>query len=150
MKAGFDLDGVIAEISIPLWLLMDQVKDQKSKDVIRQFIQIPNLKFHPNEFLHEDDEYVIITGRSRKFYDLTKRWLKTHGISTSSLFVCNVGIVSDYKSIDEYNIEMAKAKAKYINSECVEVFFEDSPEVVKLLRKFCPKTKIVQIGGRLK
>lgn len=156
MKFGFDLDGVIAEVCIPEWLLMGQVKDEKVQETIRELLHaVPKLKFHPREFLlngtqYEGDEYVIITARARKFRDITIKWLKSHGISTSSLFFCDVGTAEMYESVEVFFDVMARKKAQYIKSECIDVFFEDSPDTVERLRKLCPKVLIIQVGGRLK
>lgn len=149
MRVGFDLDGVLAETTIVEWLLTSHVKDEKAQEVIREFLHVPKLKNHPSEFLHEDDEYVIITGRSKRYRKLTERWLRSHGIKCS-LFMTDVGVAKDYESIEKFFEALAKAKAQYIKSECIQVFFEDSPNVVKLLRKLCSKVRIIQIGGRIK
>lgn len=115
-----------------------------------EFLHWGKLKAHPREYLHEDDEYIIITGRAERFREITEKWLKSHGIETSSLFIVDVGVASDYDSIADFLEAMAQAKAKYIKSECLDVFFEDAPFVVKRLRELCPKCRIIQIGGRRK
>lgn len=151
LRIGFDLDGVIAECNVPLWLIVGRInKEEEIRKVIDEFMCFPKLRSHPREYLHEDDEYVIITGRSERFREITKKWLKSYGIQTSSLFMCSVGLLSDYGSIEKWNDALAKAKARYIKSECVDVFFEDNPKVVIRLRKLCPKVRIIQIGGRIK
>jgi len=151
MRFGFDLDGVIAECNIPVWLLVGRIgKDNQMRKLLDEFLHFPKLRAHPREYLHEDDEYIIITGRARRYRKITLKWLKSHGISTSSVFICDVGVASDYNSIEEFFDAMAKEKARYIKSECIDVFFEDCPDVVKRLRKLCPKVRIIQIGGRLK
>lgn len=151
MRIGFDLDGVITEISIVNWLFMDTVKDKKKRELIKEFLHfVPKLKYHPQEFLHEGDEYVIITGRDRQFRQLTEKWLKNHGIQTSSVFYASSGTAGDYETIDDFFDVVAEKKAQYIKSECVEVYFEDSPVIVEKLRMLCPKVKIVQVGRRLR
>jgi len=88
MRFGFDLDGVIADVSIPDWLLMGQVKDEKTQEIIRQYLHaIPKLKHHPREFLHKGDDYIIITGRNRRFEEETSRWLESYGILCQYSFV---------------------------------------------------------------
>jgi len=148
MRVGFDLDGVLAEVSTPLWLLTG-LAEAEIREVIYDFLLTPKLKFHPRQFLHEEDEYVIITGRSSKYRSLTERWLKHHGIECSSLFMCDVGVSKDYPSLSAFFNASAMAKARYIKSECIDVFFDDNPDIVARLRKLCPKVRIIQIGGRL-
>lgn len=151
MRVGFDLDGVIVEYSIAKWLLVDGIKDKERRELIYFFLTSNcKLKSHPSEFLHKDDEYVIITGRAKRWRKTTKEWLKRHGINTSTLFMCNVGLPRDYSSIGVFFDAMAGAKARYIKSECLDIYFEDSPVLVEKLRKLCPKVRIIQIGGRLK
>ena len=43
----------------------------------------------------------------------------------------------------------AQRKAKAINDNKIEVFFEDAPQVVIHLRELCLGTKIIQYGGRI-
>jgi len=148
MRVGFDLDGVIAEAPIPVWLLTGLVENKAKRDIIYNFLHCQDLKRHPNEFLNEDDEFVIITSRSEQYRSLTERWLKVNGINCP-LKICDVGLSSDYLSLEEYFEVVAREKAKYINSECLDVYFEDSPDAVIRLRKLCPQCKIIQVGGRL-
>lgn len=148
MRVGFDLDGVLADISVVDWLLTGQIKDEKQNKVLYQFLHDQKLLINPCELLHEKDEYIIITGRGEKYREITERWLKKYGI-TAPLYMTDVGVVADYPSLDAYFEALAVTKAKYIKSECIEVFFEDSPDTVIRLRELCPKCKIVQVGGRL-
>ena len=150
MRIGFDMDGVLTEVSVAEWLLTGELESEAMREVISEFLHDPKLKNHPSEFLHEEDKYIIITGRAKKFRKTTERWLRKYGINPTCLFMTDVGVARDYPSIDDFFDALALGKAQYIRSECVEVFFEDSPDVVLRLRKLCPKTKIIQVGGRLK
>ena len=48
----------------------------------------------------------------------------------------------------EWGLIQAERKAKALNDNNIDVFFEDAPDVVKHLRRLCKNTKIVQYGGR--
>jgi hypothetical protein len=48
----------------------------------------------------------------------------------------------------EWSLIQAERKAKALNDNNIDVFFEDAPDVVKHLRRLCKSTKIVQYGGR--
>lgn len=148
LRFGFDLDGVIAEVSIPVWLLTGAIKDDERRKTISRFLHYPKFRMHPRELLHEEDDYIIITGRKVEYREITEKWLKNHGIN-APLFMTDVGIARDYPTIDDFFDALALAKAQIIKSQSVDVFFEDSPEVVKKLRKLCPTTVIIQVGGRL-
>jgi len=148
MRIGFDLDGVLGDVSVVDWLLNDRVQDEKGRKIILQFLHDPKLKIHPSDLLHDTDEYIIITGRGEKYREITEKWLKKYGI-TGRLFMTDVGTAKDYSSLDAYFEALAVTKARYIKSECIEVYFEDSPDTVIRLRKLCPQCKIVQVGGRL-
>lgn len=119
--------------------------------MIKEYLHFtPKLKYHPQEFLFEGDEYVIITAREQQYRALTEEWLKRHGIQTSSIFYANKGRIVDYPNVDDFFNAIAKAKAQYIKSECLDVYFEDSPVLVSKLRKLCPKVKIIQVGRRIR
>ena len=45
--------------------------------------------------------------------------------------------------------KVAIAKAKVINQLGLDIYFEDIPVIVVRLRELCPKTKIIQYGGRI-
>ena len=150
MRVGFDLDGVLADVSVAEWLLTGQLENKEMQDIITSFLHDPKLRMHPSELLHEEDDYIIITGRGERYRKITERWLRKYGISPTCLFLTNVGVAQDYPSVDDFFDALALAKAQYIRSECIDIFFEDSPDVVLRLRKLCPKARIVQVGGRLK
>jgi len=129
---------------------MGQVKDKEQQEIIRYFLHaVPKLKHHPREFLHEDDEYIIITGREIKYEEATSRWLECFGIN-APIYFCDIGGSDQFDSLDDFFDAHAKAKAKFIKALDVDVYFEDAPNIVTRLRKFCPKTIIIQVGRRIK
>lgn len=108
-------------------------------------------KLNPEDFLGKGDEYVIITGRSQKMAISTSDWVDKYCPNCLQLFIVDLGPAYNQttKEVINWSKEQAKRKAKVINSEKVEVYFEDNSECVKELRKLCPKTKIIQYGGKL-
>jgi len=54
-----------------------------------------------------------------------------------------------YESVEKFYEGHAIKKAEYINKYNLDVFFEDAPDIVEKLRELCPKTIIIQVGGRL-
>ena len=51
------------------------------------------------------------------------------------------------KDVESWLEGQAEKKAKILD-EKVDVYFEDSPDVVKYLRKYCKKCLIIHYGGR--
>jgi hypothetical protein len=50
--------------------------------------------------------------------------------------------------MQDWLVELAKVKAKVLNNLGIDVYFEDTPEVVEVLRNLCKNTKVIQYGSR--
>jgi hypothetical protein len=151
MNIGFDLDGVIVSQDIAILRLLDRLNlNRKVRDEIAYFYYTSRtLQLNPLDFIAENDTLYIITGRSKKYESIT-RWFVTKYFPTCKLIILN--------HIEPTNIEknklhswfetQAKLKAHIINKYNINVYFEDSPEVVKYLRVMCPNCNIIQVSWR--
>lgn len=129
-KIGYDLDGVIAN-SRWIHLVASKLRLYKFK-TLWKFLRIislfATLKTRPLP------GSVIITGRALGDKFITLIWLKLHKIQNEIYFSpCN--IYSPEKAI--------KHKIETINRLGIDIFFEDDPEIARILEKECPNTRIV-------
>jgi len=112
-----------------------------------------NLLLNPVDFLvFPDDEYYLITSRSKELTSITKKWVKKYCPHVKKLIVLGqrlLGNTSNKKEIEEWLDTTARDKAEVINKYKIEVYFDDSTYVVKRLRELCPNCKIINYGGRV-
>jgi hypothetical protein len=146
MRIGFDLDGVIADLDSTRFRLLryvdfpDNTIKNEFKESIFGGLQL-RVNWNPEELIAKGDEYHIITARhSPMDTQVTFEWCKKYCPNAKS-----VNIVG-YQG-DDWEIA-SEAKAAKIKELKIEVFFEDNPRIAKRLRKLCPETKIIQVGGR--
>lgn len=151
MKFAFDIDRCLCDGNIAVLRLMDMLSEEQRKNVEKWYYMERKPLLNPEEFLTDDDEYIIITGRSLKFEEITKKWVQKFCPNHRGLFMANLSPA--YGKSNEYfktwDKKQAALKADIINREKADVYFEDNREVVKHLRKLCPNTKIIHYGGGL-
>lgn len=105
-------------------------------------------------FARSDDEVYIVTGRNEKLRDITIEWLERYYPTLcDNLYTTGKDGDNLYNCINQDEIikwveRRLKGKADIINTLNIDVFFDDSKEVPKL-RKLCPNTKIIQVGGQI-
>ena len=106
-------------------------------------------ELNPKLFMSEGDTFIIITSRPKRLAHITVPWVKKHfGDVTLIQTDHETFNGNDKAGLNEWLKKMAETKAKPINDNEIEVYFEDSPSTVQYLRKLCPKTKIIHYGGR--
>jgi hypothetical protein len=156
-KIGFDLDGVLATQSLALLGVLSKVEGMEYGK--EWYYREAELKMDPKKFLGKNDEAVIVTARETipKIVKITREWVDRHvGKHIPIIWVNrNVpppiqlgGKVGNKGALDVMD-RMAVAKAKVINREKIEVYFDDSEYLVKKLRKMCPKCKVIHFGARV-
>jgi len=151
MIIGFDLDGVIASIDIPLFRLADKMGE--STEIYRWNFRTAKRILNPIDFLvFSDDEYYIITSRLKEGEDITRLWVKKYCPHCKELIILDDGVPSkdaNEKEVYEWLDRMAISKAEVIKKYKIEVYIEDSSYIVKRLRELCPDCKIINYGGRI-
>ncbi len=125
---------------------MNLFEESIQEELLQFYASGLKMQINPLDYLAEDDELILITGRSKCLFNCTKKWAKKY-FPKAKLFMTNVKIPSD--QVVDFHAEQVRTKAEVINREKVDVYFEDNPVVVKGLRIACPNTKIIQYGSRL-
>jgi len=150
MRVGFDIDGVILDIDLAVIRLIDFLPDKKlRKEASKFYYALRRPLLNPLDFLHEDDELFIITGRPIEYKEITEKWAKKYFPKAELIILGSEKFGdTDVEVPDIWYVKHAKRKAKAINDNKIEVYFEDTAPIVKELRKLCPNTKIIQYGGR--
>jgi hypothetical protein len=158
MKIAFDLDGVVLHQEMYSLRAIDSCKNEDERsELMRYFYARRIIQLNPIDFLADDDVLFFITGRSMLVEDLTNRWAKKYFpmatvISTRNIIPCSDGELMTKNYVNDrskdWSLIQAERKAKALNDNKIDVFFEDAPDVVKHLRRLCLCTKIVQYGGR--
>jgi len=145
LRIGFDLDGVLCDQNVEN--IISSIQDTYREDLYYA-TRIPQLI--TALFMSENDVGFIITARRKRLKDLTEEWcskfypfLELHFIDTPVWNKLNP------EDVGRWMDEVGSIKAKRINQLKLDIYFEDMPQVVSLLREKCPNTKIIQYGGRL-
>ena len=143
MKIGFDIDGVIvplSEIEIRL--------THEFPNLERIYYDTRKIQLIPQDFISNDDEAFMITGRRAALIPQTEAWHKKY-FPNITLIVLSVEPYTRDEDIQDWMKRSAVAKAAKINELGLDVYFEDMPTTVRALRELCPNTKIIQYGGRI-
>lgn len=148
MKIGFDIDGVILEMDVAMLRAADLNEDKRIKDELNKYYYLTRkIQLNPIDFLAEGDELYLITGRDRRYLDLTMKW-KNKYFPNAKLILLGHVEPGNETIIEDWFIKQARLKASVLLQEEIDVYFEDTPEVVRELRKLCPEVVIIQYGGR--
>lgn len=154
MKVGFDIDGVIVPINLAIIRLLDYIGPSIGKEAVANiwkfYVGDRKIQLNPLDFLSEDDELFIITGRDTIHEEATVKWAKKYFPQAEVIVVYNDSTEElSAKEVEEkWYVKAAKKKARILNHLKIDVYFEDTAPVVRELRKMCPDTKIIQYGGR--
>jgi hypothetical protein len=105
-------------------------------------------QLNPLDYLSREDKLFLITGRNKLYQDITERWAKKY-YPSATLVVLDHEEPKAETVIEDWFVKQAKVKSRALQKYDIDVYFEDTPQVVKELRKLCPRTKIIQYGGRL-
>jgi len=147
---GIDLDGVIAQIDLPILRLADLALDKNEQEhVYGYYFAYRPIDFNSNIIAnYPGDKIIIVTSRPEKFRELTEEWLEARGIRYDKLIFVDHTLPGDSTELDDWFRKMGELKAKVFEEEGIEIYLEDTPDAVKVLRELCPNVKIVQYGYR--
>jgi len=152
MKIGFDLDGVLCNVSITQIVLLNEIPDEKLRNYAKLwYYRERKPLLDARLLLKHDDEMYIITSRDKEFTDVTERWVK-HYYPKAKLTVLGQDEMEGNGELKarDYCKEKVEMKAQKINELGVEVYFDDEAEWFDDFRELCPNCKIIKYGGRLK
>lgn len=150
MKIAFDIDGVILEQDLAMLRSIDVESNRKNRETISRYYYLHRkLQLNPIDYLADEDELYFITGRNEKYADITKKWQQKY-FPQAKLIILNHVEPTRSTILEGWFVKQARLKAKALKENNIEVYFEDTAEVVSELRKLCPDIKIIQFGGRFR
>lgn len=150
MNIAFDLDGVVLDQDLCALRSINLMQDRKqAQELFVYYCLYRQIQLNPMDYISEGDKLFFITGREELVRDITERWQKKYFPQATLIMTdCTYNEKEQNEKIEVWYVTQAKKKAKPILDNKIDVFFEDTPQVVVELRKLCPNTKIIQYGGR--
>jgi len=146
LRVGFDIDGVLAKQDLEELLKASNSIPREQK-IIEYFASCKPL-LNPLHFCNPIyDKIFVITSREQLAIPATREWCAQHLPQYAKLIFACVEKWQIQSEIQDWFKRVAQEKAFIINGLNIEVYFEDIPEVVLLLRELCPSTKIIHYGG---
>ncbi len=143
IKIGFDLDGVLCDIDLRA---LDHKELRRNNDLLIEYFRKRKPQLNPLHFTSIWDEVFTITSRPVIAHDITRQW-HSHYFPQVKLIFASIEPRNENESFLEFAINMAKEKAKIINELQIDVYIEDTLQVVQQLRELCPQTKIIHFTG---
>ena len=143
MKISFDLDGTICDTD---WGWLDRLKscdwpgnEEEKYYACREKVLDPYL------FLGIDDEGVILTGRPVHLRDITLKWLWKNGLRRFEV-IFTKSIPGRSKGTYEEVRRIGRDKAALFIQNEIDVHFDDSEQVVKVMREALPDAVVIHVG----
>jgi hypothetical protein len=148
---GMDIDGVVAKIDLFKLRTIDFCKDENvKKELERWYYSTAEVGINPIDYVMSDDKVILLTSRPERLNKITVQWLQQHCIWYHVLeHVSHEAGANMGDKLQKWFEVQASKKAELINKLGIEVYFEDTPEVVVELRKLCKNCKVIQYGDRL-
>ena len=147
MKISFDLDGVITDASSWFFSICEAIGNwnESVKAARLRYYQTCKLKYNPQLFLSRLDEGFIITARKTESGEITKAWLRRHGILLPIFYLPNADII-DWTDYEYASIEAAIQKAKLIRHLDINIHFDNNPYIVEKLRRLTQSALIILVS----
>ena len=149
MNISFDLDGVVADghrfnlCLVNGIYLVDEALAMKAE---LEYYRSRPLLMHPNNMLAEGDTGYIITSRKPYSEDITRKWLKRHGILCDIVFADHADTIN-WKDDPEASIKAARLKMQAILDLHIDVHIDNNPTIIQTMRKVLPATTAILVGG---
>ena len=135
---GFDLDGVLCDISLPDLAMLHEHDDE---EVGLYYIDRKPL-LNPKLFMLEEDEAVCVTARPKQFESITLTWMKK--------FYPDIPVMFFDNNVEWFDRPLvACEKVKILYRENVSVYFDDDPAIVRWMRGLSNAIQFIEYGGRL-
>jgi hypothetical protein len=157
MIIGFDLDGVIRKVNMGILRCMHRLSDIKGDLELYNWyygcLEPPILD--PRTYLGNGDKAIILTAQPTYAMELTKKYL-AKWLPDIPYEMYEFKPVSEKQWDKLANQGVSKTtngwadwKAERILDLGIEIFIDDGPDIVKVLReKVGDKCKVIQYGGR--
>ena len=149
MKLAFDLDGVVRENDLGFLKLCLWLKEPEAIEALKiKYISSRKPLLNPADFATEDDQiYVISNCMTKDSMDEKRRWLN-HYFSCKITFIPVQIATGDWKKA--YCDPVAKGKVEVMLNLGIDVYFDDDPAIIRVMRKLTKKIKFVKYGPWIK
>jgi len=127
---GFDLDGTIADL------------DVAGKFDLHYWLS-RKVNINPKDVTDDNDRIVIISARPKKWLKATESWLRMKNIRYDKLILLDLPIPS-HTDLSWFK-QHALAKMDVIVKEKVDVYYEDIPQIARIIDAVLPFTKVVRV-----
>ena len=144
MLIGFDLDGVLADINVPLLHSLADSPNRKEYETWYYVCVKPLLD--PRLIMLPEDTGVIITSRATWMMDITEKWCRKY-YPQFPLHIIDNEWLDPTMNTKDWSINAAKKKYEKMVVLGVELYIDDNPVVVRELRKL--GMPALQYGGRI-
>lgn len=151
MIFGFDLDGVLCDYDDSLYHVIRRMPIEYQSSAWKHYFSERKPLLNPELYLHEFDEYYIITGRNQELKKLTYKWCQKYLPNSKGVYVMGGKPYYEYTEDeqDSYVKELSlNGKIEKIREIGIQVYFEDEPENVCRLREILHNVVVIQYGGK--
>lgn len=151
MNIGFDMDGVLCKIDVALLRVLDNLPEDVRATAEEWYYRQREPLLDARLFLAPQDQMFIITSRPERLLQVTKAWVRKFYPFATLEFAHHDTIekgANSQSDVSKWLIAKQVSKAYFINYYKIDVYFDDDNEV-DILRKHCPKCKIIKYGERI-
>lgn len=131
------MDGVLCDINM---VQLNQIAESNDEEVEKYYYQERKPLLNPYLFMTAKDKFIVVTARKKHLEKITKDWLNKF-LPGTKWFLVNLG--------DDLAKRIAEQKLEILKKENVEVYIDDSKEVIDQLRDLSKSIKFIQYGGRI-
>ena len=145
MKIAFDMDGVLRDGRLGFYMLCRDLNSSESKRALDvETMASCNPLLNPMLFATKEDEIFAVTNISvGQTAQQKKDWLN-HFYGNRLKFLCTE--VPDCKGERAYVDTVSKLKIKLMLKEGIQVYFDNDPMIVKIMRTLTDKITILKYG----
>lgn len=145
MRISFDMDGVIRYTDLGILKMCEIIGYEKSLEAYRiHRMARGSLILNPFDFATKDDEVFCVSHCSSKESAKRKRrWLQ-HYFGDRIKFVPIIFSHGGWKK--EYVDKVAKMKVEKMLKLKIEVYFDDDPAIIRVMRTLTDKIKFIKYG----
>lgn len=149
MIFGFDVDGVLCDISTSILYMTHLMTDEEAKTTEGHYYSERKPLLNPELFLAEGDKFYVLTSRPEHLRDITERFLNKYCPNYIELIMCGGDGWKPESGIPwaDWNHEARLEKARMIMEVGCEVYIDDSPSNVTFYREHLD-IPIIQYDGR--
>jgi len=145
LKIAFDIDGVLRRKDLGFLKLCLDLGIEKTREALWMYDYAETEPIlNPMLFATPDDEiYVITNCMTKESAEVKKRWIRHfYGDRIKFLHVSVAATSWGKKYVDA----VAKAKVDIMLQEGIEVYFDNDPAIIRVMRSLTDKIKFIKYG----